>query len=116
MSKKHCYTVNIRRDEHMPGLRYHVLAESKAQARAFIANTMIVVVRTDPNDLLDLRRDQVIDATEVPAPVTGSEEDQAPLPLAEPDEIDKAVAAFKDLGDGATTDNTTAAEALEVPK
>lgn len=81
-SKKHCYTVTIRKAAELPGLRYHVLAESKAQARAFVANTMIVVERTDPIDLLDLRRDQVSDATAAPEPAQGSEDDQGALPLA----------------------------------
>lgn len=129
-SKKHCYTVTIRRAPELPGLRYHVIAESKAQAKSVIANTMIEVERTDPIDLLDLRRDQVIDATEAVEPAAGSEDEQPALPLgtyrapddaapiesvhttgrrpAAPDAIDAAVAAF--------TAEPTAAEALEDPR
>jgi hypothetical protein len=106
--KTHIYTVDVRKAEQHPGLRLFVRAESKAQARGFVAATMIVVERTEQDALLELTRDDVLDATSMPAPVVGSEDEQVGLPLSDP--IDAAVRAFTD------EPPRTAAEDLEEPR
>jgi hypothetical protein len=134
--KTHIYTVDVRKAEHHPGLRLFVRAESKAQARGFVAATMIVVERTEQDALLELTRGDVLDATSMPAAVVGSEDEQGPLLLTEPamgeyrplddsapihsvhttgrrpepDAVDEAVRAFTD------EPPRTAAEDLEEPR
>jgi hypothetical protein len=77
MTKKtHIYTVEVSRSN-TPLVKVYVRAESKAQARTVVANTMIRVERTDPDALLDISRTDIIDAT---APV--ADPDQGTLPIA----------------------------------
>lgn len=92
VKKSNVYTVRIERDESTV-IILHVRAESRAQARAYAANTMITVELADQDTLLGLRREDVIDARHPPAP------DQLPLP------------DMQDAGD--PPPQQTAAEALE---
>lgn len=63
----------------------HLRAESLAQARTVAANMMLTVARATTDEILDLKRDDVIDATQVVDPK------QETLPL---DPVDAAVASF----------------------
>lgn len=84
--KTHIYSVAI---SHKPKAdveaRVYVRAESLAQARTVVANTLLSVSRATTDEILDLKREDVIDAAQAVAP------DQAALPL---DATDRAVAAF----------------------
>lgn len=80
VKKTHIYTVTVSRNTGS-SIVVHVRAESKAQARAAVANTMIHVERADNDTVLDLNRSDVIDANMVPVPA----DDQAALPLTDPD-------------------------------
>lgn len=74
--KTHIYAAAI---SHKPNAdteaRVYVRAESLAQARTVVANTMIQVARATTDEILDLKREDVIDATQVADP------EQATLPL-----------------------------------
>lgn len=72
--KTHIYAVAI---SHVPkgdvAAQSFVRAESMSQARNFVANSMLTVDRATTEQILDLKREDVIDATAAP--------DQQALPL-----------------------------------
>lgn len=94
VKKSNIYTAQISRED-TAAITIYVRAESRAQARSYVANTMITVELADQDTLLGLRREDVIDARHPPAP------DQLPLP------------GVQDAPDAGAPPPQTAAEAME---
>lgn len=64
--KTNIYAVQVSRSD-TPAINLLVRAESRAQARGFVASTMISVGLASQDDLLGVKREDVVDARHPPA-------------------------------------------------